>query len=334
METTVLREKPGGYKPSKRHWNELEQTPTQLGYTQPGTPEYRKFYRFAAQVFDAEAHHMVDLGYIDKMLYKAGFTTGAKGTQNYSEARQRILENLRQNGIDVGNVEENIAPLSKKNPKYNKTGIAHTFVHDAYNKIPEASDEFLRSLDENAFTKYLIEKARQRKDYVAQALEHKHNALMAAHPELKQQSPRQIREWIHANKQEFGSLGDETLQLNRRNPAPVQGQPRGRVSINPIVNDIYRNTPKQFLSLGAGLPMVGLAFQAADAKQRTEKAIKTNDPWDKVQAGLSTIGTVFDPADWVNQGIDAIRNPDEYKWARDNLTKNRRLLPTMAPLGL
>lgn len=242
-----LRPTPSGYKPSKRAWNELEQTPTHLAYSQPGTPGYRKFYGFAAQVFDAEAHHMVDLGYIDKMLYKAGFTTGAKGTKNYSEARQRIIEGLRKKGIDVGNVEANIAPLSKQQPKFNKTGIAHTFVHDAYNKIPEASDEFLRSLDEEHFTDYLVEKARQRKDYVVQAMEHKYNAMVKAHPELKSQSPEAVRQWIHDNKQEFGSLGDETLSVTRRNPDPVPGQPRGRVPVNPTVNQVFRSSNNSYL---------------------------------------------------------------------------------------
>jgi len=334
MPRQELRPKPAGYKKSGRSFNELEQTPGYIGYKQPGSPQYRKFYSFAAKIFDAEAHHMVDLGYIDKMLYKAGFTSGANNTIDFGEARLRIIESLRSNGIDVGNVEENISPLSRAMPKYNKTGIAHTAVHDAYNAIPEADDAFLRTLDENQFTSYLVEKARQRKDYVAQALEHKHNALMSAHPELKGKSTKEIRSWIQQNSAEFGSLGDETLQFKRRNPSPVVGQPRGRVSINSVVNDIYRATPKSFFGLGAGLPIVGAAFQATDAAIRTEKAVKTNDPLDKLQAGLSTIGTVFDPADWVNQGIDAIRNPDQYKSARDALTTNRRLLPTMAPLGL
>ena len=158
MARKELRPKPAGYKPSGRGFNELEQTPNQIGFSQPGTPEYRKFYNFAAKVFDAEAHHMVDLAYIDQMLYKAGFTTGAHDTVDFSEARERIIQKLRDNGIDVGNVEGNIAPLSQKKPKYGKTGLAHKLTHDAYKSIPEADESFLRTLDEDQFVSYLVEK--------------------------------------------------------------------------------------------------------------------------------------------------------------------------------
>ena len=299
MARPELRPKPGGYKPSKRDWNELEQTPTSLAYRRPGTPKYRKFYSFAAQVFDAEAHHMVDLGYIDKMLYKAGFTTGAKGTKDFGSARQKIIESLRKKGIDVGNVEANIAPLSRKQPKYNKTGIAHTFVHDAYNKIPEASDKFLRTLNEDQFTDYLVEKARQRKDYVVQAMEHKYNSLIEAHPELKSQSPENVRNWILNNKQEFGSLGDETLSVTRRNPAPVPNQPRGRVAVNPTVNKIFRDSTSGYLGT---LPI-------PDPLTTTRMAVQN-----KLGVGLGAVGgAVADP----EAIADALEG--DYKGAAENV---------------
>ena len=254
-----LRPKPLGYKPSGRAFNELEQTPDGLLYSHTGSRNFRSAYRFAANVFDAQAHHMVDLAYIDQMLYKAGFTSGARGTLDYSEARQRVIQGLRDNGVDVGNVRGNIAPLSQQmGPRSNKTGMAHKWVHDAYKNIPEAPDEVLRSMDEKKFINYLTEKSRQRKDYVGQAMEHKHNALMKAHPELQGQSPEAIRDWIKNNKSEFGSLGDDTFNLQRRNPASVPNQPRGRVNIKPEVNRIYRNSPNNFM--GSIIPEYGAAI--------------------------------------------------------------------------
>ena len=294
-----LREEPAGYKPSGRAFNEAEQTPTNIGFSRPGTPEYRKFYAFMAEVFDAEAHHMVDLGYIDKMLYKAGFTTGAKGTKDFGEARQRIIENLRKKGIDVGNVEGNISPLSKAQPKYGKTGIAHTFIHDAYNKIPEASDKFLRTLDEDQFTNYLVEKARQRKDYVVQAMEHKYNYLIKEHPELKSQSPKAVRQWILNNQQEFGSLGDETLSVKRRNPAPVPNQPRGRVAIDPTVNQIFRATNQGYLGT---LPI-------PDPLTTTRMAVQN-----KLGVGLGAVGSVIADPEAIADALEG-----DYKGAAKNI---------------
>ena len=283
MPRQELRPEPSGYKPSGRPFNELEQTPGHIGYSQPGTPQYRKFYNFAAKVFDAEAHHMVDLAYIDKMLYNAGFTSGANNTIDFGEARLRIIEALRSNGIDVGNVEGNISPLSQKKPKYGKTGLAHKLTHDAYKAIPEADDAFLRTLDEDQFTSYLVEKSRQRKDYVVQALENKYNALMTAHPELEGQSDTSIRKWIQNNQQEFGSLGDDTLEFTRRSPAPVPDQPRGRVSIDPKVNSLFRGTNKSYLGI---LPLLPLIYSSA----AFSKSLAENKPLDA--AGHAIAGAV------------------------------------------
>lgn len=250
-----LRPEPVGHKPSGRTWNMNEQTPFGLLFkSNPGTPEYRKFYQFMSNVFGAEAHHIIDLGYIDKMLFKAGFSTGAHGTANYSEARDRILNLLRKKGVDVGNVEENISPLSQAKPKAGRTGLAHKLVHDAYNTIPEASGEYLRTLDEERFADYLVEKSRQRKTLVSAAIDHKYNTLLNEHPELGDLDFKQQREWIRTNKAEFGSLGDETLkevleETKSKFIAPVPNQPRGRVAVNPQANKLFRNTNADYFGI-------------------------------------------------------------------------------------
>ena len=250
-----LRPEPVGHKPSGRTWNMNEQTPFGLIFkSNPGTAEYRKFYQFMSNVFGAEAHHMIDLGYIDKMLFKAGFSTGAHGTANYSEARDRILNLLRKKGVDVGNVEENISPLSQAKPKAGRTGLAHKLVHDAYNTIPEASGEYLRTLDEERFADYLVEKSRQRKTLVAAAIDHKYNTLLNEHPELGDLDFKQQREWIRTNKAKFGSLGDETLkevleETKSKFIAPVPNQPRGRVAVNPQANKLFRNTNADYFGI-------------------------------------------------------------------------------------
>jgi hypothetical protein len=299
MARQELRPKPAGYKKSGRPFNELEQTPGYIGYKQPGTPQYRKFYSFAAKIFDAEAHHIVDLGYIDKMLYKAGFTSGANNTVDFSAARERIIQKLRDNGIDVGNVEENIAPLSRAMPKYNKTGIAHTAVHNAYNAIPEADDSFLRTLNEDQFVSYLVEKTRQRKDYVVQALENKYNALMESHPELKGQSDTNIRKWIQDNPQEFGSLGDDTLKFTRRSPAPVPDQLRGRVSIDPQVNRLFRASGNNYLGT---LPI-------PDPLTTTRMAVQN-----KLGVGLGAVGGVIADPEAIADALEG-----DYKGAAENI---------------
>ena len=299
-----LREEPTGYKPSGRAFNEMEQSPgtTNLLYSHVGDPEFRANYRFATQVFDAQAHHMVDLAYIDQMLYKAGFTSGARGTVDYSENRQRIIQKLRDNGIDVGNVKENLAPLSQQmGPKSTKTGFAHKFVHDAYNLIKEAPNSYLRTLDEDEFVSYLTEKARQRKDLVAQALVHKHNVLLSIHPELKEKNPKQIREWIRNNKVEFGGLGDDTLKtaLKQRNPPSVKGQPRGRVAIDPTINQIYRSSSQGYLGT---LPI-------PDPLTTTRMAVQN-----KLGVGLGAVGGVIADPEVIADALEG-----DYKGAAENI---------------
>tara|TARA_Y100000401_G_scaffold57489_1_gene45482 strand:- start:353 stop:1555 length:1203 start_codon:yes stop_codon:yes gene_type:complete len=258
-----LRPDPGiGTKPSGRPWNEIEQTPGGLHYSQPGTPEFRKQYRFASQVFDAEAHHIIDLGYIDKMLHKAGFTTGAHGTKNFSEARELIINTLRDEGIDVGNVEPNLVPLSQHKSFTSgkkRTGLAHKFVHDAYNRIPEAKNSFLRTLNAQEFSNYLVEKTRQRKALAGAAMSHKYQSMIDAHPELQNLSVKKQRDWIHANSKEFGRLGDDTLadvleKQSKQFIPEVPGQPRGRVPVDPIANNLFRNRNVGFM--GAAAPAV------------------------------------------------------------------------------
>jgi hypothetical protein len=262
-----LRPKPSSYKPSGRKFNMLEQTPEGLLFSHPGSAEYRQWYNRAAKLFDAEGHHVVDLAYIDQMLYNAGFTSGARGTVDYSEARNRIIEKLRQQGVDLGNVRENIVPLSQQKTVkgVEKTGKAHKWVHDLYNMIPEDAPDKLRTLTEDQFVNYIIDRARIRKQLVIDAMVHKMDALYKAYPKLKDAPIPKIESWISKNKQIWGQLGDESFKqavgIKLQQPE-VPGQPRGRVPFpRSDVEELMLGTKKGFMAVD---PLMATTAGAAD----------------------------------------------------------------------
>jgi len=266
-----LRPKPSGYKPSGRKFNMLEQTPEGLLFSHPGSAEYRQWYNRAAKLFDAEGHHVVDLAYIDQMLYNAGFTSGAHGTVDYSEARNRIIEKLRKQGVDLGNVRENIVPLSQQKTVkgVEKTGKAHKWVHDLYNMIPEDSPEKLRTLTEDQFVDYITDRARIRKQIVIDAMIHKMDALYKTYPKLKNAPIPTIESWIRKNKQIWGQLGDESFKqavgIKLQQPE-VPGQPRGRVPFpRSDVEELMLGTKKGFM---AADPLMLATAGAADLIRR------------------------------------------------------------------
>lgn len=262
-----LRPKPSGYKPSGRKFNMLEQTPEGLLFTHPGSAEYRQWYNRAAKLFDAEGHHVVDLAYIDQMLYNAGFTSGARGTVDYSEARNRIIEKLRKQGVDLGNVRENIVPLSQQKTVkgVEKTGKAHKWIHDLYNMIPEDAPDKLRTLTEDQFVDYIIDRARIRKQLVIDAMVHKMDALYKTYPKLKDAPIPKIESWISKNKQIWGQLGDESFKqavgIKLQQPE-VPGQPRGRVPFpRSDVEELMLGTKKGFMAVD---PLMAATAGAAD----------------------------------------------------------------------
>jgi len=264
-----LRPKPKGYKPSGRKFNMLEQTPggEDLLYSHPGNAEYRKWYKRAAQLFGAEGHHVVDLAYIDQLLYNAGFTSGAHGTENFSEVRNYIIEQVREKGVDLGNVRENIVPLSQRKTVkgVEKTGMAHKWTHDLYNMIPEDPPEKLRSLTADQFVDYIVDKARTRKQLVIDAMVHKMDALYQTYPKLKNAPISKIEAWISKNQQIWGQLGDDSFKqavgIKLQQPE-VPGQPRGRVPFPRVdVEELMMGTTKGFLGVD---PLAAAAAGAAN----------------------------------------------------------------------
>jgi len=252
-----LRPKPEGYKPSGRKFNMLEQTPggEELLFGHPGSAEYRKVYNRAASLFDAEGHHVVDLAYIDQLLYNAGFPSGASGTEDYSEIRNYIIEEVRKKGVDLGNVPENIVPLSQRKTikGVEKTGMAHKWVHDLYNMIPEDSPEKLQSLTADQLVDYIVDRGRTRKQLVIDAMVHKVDALYSEYPKLRDKPVKEIQSWIRKNKQIWGQLGDrsfkEAVGIKLQQPE-VPGQAKGRVPFpRADVEELMLGTTKGFMSV-------------------------------------------------------------------------------------
>jgi len=271
-----LRPKPKGYKPSGRKFNMLEQTPggEELLYSHPGNAEYRKWYKRAAQLFGAEGHHVVDLAYIDQLLYNAGFTSGAHGTEDYGEIRNYIIEKVRKQGVDLGNVRENIVPLSQWKTVHGveKTGMAHKWVHDLYNMIPEDTPEKLRTLTADQFVDYIVDKARTRKQLVIDAMVHKMDALYKTYPKLKDAPISKIESWISKNQQIWGQLGDDSFKqavgIKLQQPE-VPGQPPGRVPFpRADVEELMLGTTKGYLALD---PLSSAAAGAADLIKKNIK---------------------------------------------------------------
>lgn len=247
------RQPPSTYQPTDRNYKMMEQTENPGGYRSSSKgvaivdkPEYSKIYNRAASIFDAEAHHVIDLAWIDKSLHRAGLTSGAHGSANFSPERQDVIRMLNEAGVITGNDAENILPLSQHKGKgYRRsTGKAHTWVHDLYNKIPEASNSDLQKMSTRELADYLIDNSRLRKQIVIDALSHKLDALYELKPEFRSASPQAIRNWIRhpRNRATFGELGDKNFfqKVAIREQSPqVPGQPRGRVGIPEKVESVF-----------------------------------------------------------------------------------------------
>tara|TARA_Y100000592_G_scaffold61250_1_gene95702 strand:- start:358 stop:1194 length:837 start_codon:yes stop_codon:yes gene_type:complete len=83
-------------------------------------------------------------------------------------------------------------------------------------------------------------------------------------------------------------------------------------------------------SLMSAWPVVGIAAGGLEAKARTEKAMQTGNPLDKMQAGLA-VGGQFPGAgnalDMLNFVVDMVRNPTAYTPQARYLQQSRNILP-------
>lgn len=270
-----FRPAPTTYQPTSRDFKMMEQTMQPGGYrvgskgpTIIDTPEYNKWYNRAAELFDAEGHHIVDLAWIDKTLHKAGLTSGAHGSTNYSADRHQVIDLLNKAGVITGNDRQNIAPLSQNKPApfRPKTGKQHTWVHDLYNSIPEPTPEQLRGMSVEQLADYMIESSRQRKDVVIQAMEHKLDQFYKLKPNMANASHMEILRWIRRNRQTWGELGDKTFKdvVQLRSPEQIPLSPvseKGRVpfSTNPLgqmTEKITMGTQKGYLATDPITPAI------------------------------------------------------------------------------
>jgi hypothetical protein len=226
----------------RRLFNELEQTLSNYGINLEtknlqikNSQAFKDAYSAAFQVFGAEAHHIIDLAWVDRTLGAAGLSP---------ESRSYVIEQLNKQGIDTGNQPLNIAPQPQRRPKYGRTGQAHKWVHDLYKQIPSAEKVFnvddISQLSENQLVEYMVEAGRMRKQIVVNAMTHKLDSLRQVVPDSINWSSDQIREFANKNKIMWGSLGDDTFQNVVKLPDPkkiptVKGQPYGRIPIQPDV---------------------------------------------------------------------------------------------------
>jgi len=270
-----FRPAPSTYQPTSREFKMMEQT-LQAGGVRVGkqgptivdTPDYTKWYNRAAELFDAEGHHIIDLAWVDKTLYKAGLTSGAKGSTNYSAERHQVLDLLNKAGVITGNDRQNIAPLSQNKPApfRAKTGKQHTWVHDLYNSIPEPDPEQLRGMSVEQLADYMIDSARQRKDIVIQAMTHKLDQFYKLKPNMANASHMEILRWIRRNRQTWGELGDKTFKdvVQVRQPGeipPVPNVERGRVGfsddpLGKMTEKIAMGTQKGYLMTDPITPVI------------------------------------------------------------------------------
>lgn len=228
----------------RRLFNELEQTLSDYGINL-GTKNlqikdsraFKDAYGAAFKVFGAEAHHIIDLAWVDRTLGAAGLSP---------ESRSYVIEQLNKQGIDTGNQPLNISPQPQRRPKYGRTGMAHKWVHDLYKQIPSAEQVFdidnISQLSEDELVEYMVEAGRMRKQIVVDAMNHKLDSLRQAIPESANWSSDEIRQYASQNKKFWGSLGDDTFQEVVKLPDPtkiptVEGQPRGRIPIRPDVEE-------------------------------------------------------------------------------------------------
>ena len=80
----------------------------------------------------------------------------------------------------------------------------------------------------------------------------------------------------------------------------------------------------------SALPLVGLAAGAVEVKDRTEKAAKTGNPLDQLQAGLAINGQIPGAGngfDMLNLVVDFVRNPTGYAPQANYLKQSRNILP-------
>lgn len=226
----------------RRLFNELEQTPTGYGINLGtknlqiiNSKDFKDAYAAAFKIFGAEAHHIIDLAWVDRTLGAAGLSP---------ESRSYVIEQLNKHGIYTGNHPLNISPQPQERPKYGRTGKAHKWVHDLYKQIPSAETVFnvddISQLSEDQLVEYMVEAGRMRKQIVVDAMTHKLDSLMQAVPESINWSSDQIRDFANKNKKMWGSLGDDTFKHSVQLPDPskigtVKGRPRGNIPIRPDV---------------------------------------------------------------------------------------------------
>lgn len=267
--TTTPREAPAGHKPSGRQFNRGEQTVeggiTYRPTTREGKPvveitnptDFNRTYARSAKLFGGEAHHMADLAYIDKLLHRAGFTSGAHGSKNYSDERHRILELVNKKGAKTGDHIDNLMTLAQHGKKGSKQkyGQAHKFAHDLYKQIPELPDEELRAMSLEEVADYMVDQIRVRKKIVIDAAQHKLDQLYDLKPELRNAPESQVREFIAnpKNRKLVGELGDSNFFDNVRvTPAKdipkVKGALPGNVGVDPRLNMILRGDPRNYIA--------------------------------------------------------------------------------------
>ena len=267
--TTTPREAPVGHKPSGRQFNRGEQT-VEGGITyrptvREGKPiveitnptDFNRTYARSAKLFGGEAHHMADLAYIDKLLHRAGLSSGAHGSKNYSDERHRVLEMVNKKGAKTGDHIDNLMTLAQHGKKgsVQKYGQAHKFSHDLYKQIPELPDEQLRAMSLEELADYMVGQIRVRKKIVIDAAQYKLDQLYNLKPELRDAPESQVREFIAnpKNRKLVGELGDsgffDHVKVTPLKDIPaVKGGLPGHVAIEPRTNMILRGDPRGFIS--------------------------------------------------------------------------------------
>lgn len=272
----------------RRLFNELEQTLINYGVNL-GTKnlqivdskDFKDAYAAAFKIFGSEAHHIIDLAWVDKTLGAAGLS---------AESRSYVIEQLNKQGIYTGNHPLNISPQPQKRPKFGRTGNAHKWVHDLYKLIPTAEQlfnvEHISQLSENQLVEYMVEAGRMRKQIVVDAMTHKLDSLRQIVPESINWSSSQIRNFANKNKTMWGSLGDDTFKQSVRLPDPaeiptVKGRPRGNI---PIRLDVEQTLLDRNLGY---LGDTGVNAAASGAKQLLKDA--------PVGTALAVAGLLHDP---------------------------------------
>ena len=290
----------------RRLFNELEQTKTPYGINL-GTKHlkikdnkaFKDAYAAAFKIFGSEAHHIIDLAWVDRTLGKAGRSP---------ESRDYVINRLNELGIDTGNHPRNIAPQPQARPKYGRVGMAHRWVHDLYKQIPGAEDVFdiqdISELTDDDLVEYMVEAGRMRKQIVVDALNHKLDSLHEAVPESKNWTAKQVQNYANKNKTYWGNLGDETFQQKVKLPVDipeVPGQPRGRIPMRLNTEGVFMGTQKGFLAVDPTAALAGGAkkllkesplgsaagFAGALHDERLQEAVEEGDA---LKAGAIVVG--------------------------------------------